>query len=95
MYATIRRYENVPDPAEAGRRVHEEFIPLISEVEGFIAYYWVDAGNGVMVSTSVYEDQAGADASNERAARWIRENPGVVPPSPQITAGEVAASKAA
>ena len=95
MYATIRRYEGVPDAAEAGRRVREEFVPLISEVEGFIAYYWVDAGNGVMVSTSVYEDQAGAEASNERAASWIRENPGVVPPSPQITAGVVVASKSA
>ena len=95
MYATIRRYEGVPDPAEAGRRVGDEFIPLISAIDGFVAYYWVDAGNGVMVSMSVYEDQDAAEASNERAASWIRDNPGVVPPSPQITAGEVAASKAA
>ena len=79
MYATIRRYEGVRDAAEAGRRIREDFVPLISEIDGFIAYYWIEGGNGVMVSTSVYEDRAGAEASNERAADWIRENPGVVP----------------
>ena len=95
MYATIRRYEGVRDPAEAGRRIREDFVPLISEIDGFIAYYWIDGGNGVMVSTSVYEDRAGAEASNERAAGWIRENPGVVPDSSLVTAGEVVASRSA
>ena len=84
------------DPAEAGRRVSDGFVPLISGVDGFIAYYWVDAGNGVMVSTSVFETQAGAEASNERAAGFVRENlAALLPNPPQITAGEVVASKAA
>lgn len=95
MYATIRRYEGVRDPAEAGRRIREDFVPLISEIDGFIAYYWIDGGNGVMVSTSVYEDRAGAEASNERATGWIRENPGVVPHSSLVTAGEVVATRSA
>jgi len=95
MYATVRTYEGVPNPAEAGRRVSETFVPLVSEIEGFVAYYWVDAGNGVMVSTSVFEDQAGADASNERAADWVRENPGMLPNPPRLTAGVVLASKSA
>jgi hypothetical protein len=62
MYATVRRYEGITDPTEVGRRVREGFVPLLREIEGFVAYYWVDAGNGLMVSTSVFEDQAGADA---------------------------------
>jgi hypothetical protein len=96
MYATVRRYEGVTDPAEAGRRVSEGFVPLISEIGGFVAYYWVDAGNGVMVSTSVFEDRAGAEASNERAAGWVRDNlAALLPNAPQITAGEVVANKAA
>jgi hypothetical protein len=68
MYATVRRYEGVTDPGEAGRRVQEGFLPLISEVPGFVAYYWVDAGGGVMLSTSVFENQGGAEESNSRAA---------------------------
>lgn len=95
MYATIRRYEGVRDAAEAGRRIREDFVPLISQIDGFIAYYFIDGGNGAMVSTSVYENRAGAEASNERAASWIRENPGVVPDSSLITAGEVVATTSA
>lgn len=46
MYAVVRRYDGVTDPAEAGRRVSEGFVPLLSRVPGFVAYYWVDAGRG-------------------------------------------------
>ena len=93
MYATVRRYDGVTDPAEAGRRVAEGFVPLLKEIPGFIAYYWVDAGGGVMASTSVFEDRSGAEASTARAAEWVRENiESLLPNPPQVTAGEVVAS---
>jgi hypothetical protein len=93
MYATIRRYEGVTDPAEAGRRVSEGFVPLLKELQGFVAYYWVDAGGGVMTSLSVFEDQSGAEASIERAADWVRENTAeLFPNPPEVTTGEVVAS---
>jgi hypothetical protein len=44
MHATVRRYEGVTDPSEAGRRVNEGFVPLISQIPGFVALYLVDAG---------------------------------------------------
>ena len=95
MYATVRRYEGVTDPSEAGRRVHEGFVPLLSQIQGFVAYYWVDAGGGVMISTSVFQDQARAEESNRRAADWVRQNLApLLPNAPQITAGEVVAYKA-
>jgi hypothetical protein len=95
MYATVRRYEGVTDPSEAGRRVNEGFVPLISQVPGFVAYYWVNAGGGVMISTSVFQDQSGAEESNKRAADYVRENlASLLPKPPQITAGEVVAHKA-
>jgi hypothetical protein len=95
MYATVRRYEGVTDPSEAGRRVNEGFVPLISTVAGFVAYYWVDAGGGVMISTSVFQDQSGAEESNRKAADYVRQNlASLLPKPPQITAGEVVAYKA-
>lgn len=95
MYATVRRYEGVTDPSEVARRVNEGFVPLISQVPGFLAYYWVDAGGSVMVSTSIFENQAGAEESNRRAAEWNRQNTATLLPNPpQITAGEVVAHKA-
>jgi hypothetical protein len=94
MYATVRRYEGVTDPREAGRRVNEGFVPLVSQIPGFVGYFWVDAGGGVMVSMSVFQDQAGAKESNKRAADWVRQNLApLLPNPPQITAGEVVAQK--
>ncbi|MET9639092.1 hypothetical protein ABZY83_22280 [Streptomyces virginiae] len=93
MYAVIRRYEGVTDPAEAGRLVDEGFLPILRRVPGFVAYYWVDAGDGVMVSTSVFEDRAGADESVVKAADFVRENlASLLPRPPQVTAGEVVAA---
>ncbi|GAA3255535.1 hypothetical protein Slala03_50150 [Streptomyces lavendulae subsp. lavendulae] len=93
MYAVVRRYEQVSDPAEAGRRVDEGFVPLLRQVPGFVAYYWVDAGGGVMVSMSVFEDQAGAEASIKRAADFVRDNlASLLPEPPQVTAGQVVAA---
>ncbi|MGW6576259.1 MULTISPECIES: hypothetical protein [unclassified Streptomyces] len=93
MYAAVRRYEGVTDPAEAGRIVDEGFVALMRQVPGFVAYYWVDAGGGVMVSTSVFRDRAGADESIERAAHFVRDNLArYLPNPPQVTAGEVVAS---
>ena len=95
MYATIRRYDGVTNPSEAIRRVNEGFIPIISEIPGFAAYYWVDAGGGVMISVSVFQDRASAEESNSRASDYVRENlVSVLPNRPQITAGEVVAHTA-
>ncbi|MFE7952223.1 hypothetical protein [Streptomyces sp. NPDC057426] len=93
MYAAVRRYEGVTDPAEAGRVVSEGFVPLMRQVSGFVAYYWVDAGDGVMVSTSVFQDQSGAEESIARVADFVAANlASLLPNPPQITAGEVVAS---
>ena len=95
MYATVRRYEGVSDPSEAARHINEGFLPIIREVQGFVAYSFVDAGDGVMISTSVFEDQTGAEESTNRAAEYVRQNmTSILPNPPQITAGEVVAFEA-
>ncbi|MFF5277332.1 hypothetical protein [Streptomyces sp. NPDC000133] len=92
MYAVVRRYEGVTDPAEAGRQVSEGFLPLLRQVQGFVAYYWVDTGGGVMVSMSVFQDPAGAEESTDRAGEFVRERlASLLPNPPQVTAGEVVA----
>ena len=94
MYATVRRYEGVTDPSEAARRVNAGYVPLVSQIPGYVAYYWVNAGGGVMISTSVFQDQSHEEESNQRAADWVRQKlAALLPNPPQITAGEVVASK--
>ena len=93
MYAAVRRYEGITDDAEAGRLVGESFIPLLEHVPGFIAYYWIDAGDGVMASLSVFEDKAGADEWVEGGARLgAGERRRADPNPPQVTEGLVVAS---
>ncbi|MFJ9345921.1 hypothetical protein [Streptomyces sp. NPDC101237] len=93
MYVAVRRYEGVTDPAEAARRVSEGFVPLMRQVSGFVAYYWIDAGNGVMVSTSVFRDRAGAEESISMASDFVRDHlASLLPHPPEVMAGEVVAS---
>ena len=96
MWAAVRRYEGITDPAEAGRLVGESFIPQLEHIPGFVAYYWIDAGGGTMASLSVFDDQSGADQSVELAHAWVRENAAeLIPNPPQVTEGHVVASDTA
>jgi hypothetical protein len=96
MYASVRRYEGV-DPGsveEIVRRAEEGFVPIISKAPGFIAYYFLNVGEGVMAAIAIFEDRAGAEESNRMAAGYIKENlASLFPNPPEITAGEVAVHK--
>ncbi len=71
-------------------RVEQGFIPVVSGVPGFVAYYVVSAGDGEVVSINVFEDHVGAEESTRRAADWVMENLAtLLPDTPEVTAGEV------
>ena len=71
MYAAIRQGKAKPGMAEElTRRIKEGAIPIISDVEGFRAYYVVYAGD----DTGIFNDYAGAEESNRRALAWIDQN---------------------
>ena len=94
MYVAVRRYEGVTDSQKVAQLVEEGFVPLISEIPGFVAYYWVDAGDGVMVSTSVYEHKDAEEQTNFVAGKFVQEYLApLMPKPPQITTGEVVAYK--
>ena len=90
MYVAVRRYEGVSDPQKVAQLGQEDFVPIISEMPGFIAYYWVDAGDGVIVTTSIFEHKDAEEQSTFRAGEFIQAHllP-LLPNPPQITAGEV------
>ncbi len=91
MYASIRRYKT--NPASVGEvigRASEGFVPIIRKAPGLIAYYIMHAGDGVVASISVFEDDAGAKESDKAAAGWVKKNLApLLPNPPEITAGEV------
>jgi hypothetical protein len=95
MYVAVRRFEGVTDPRKVGQLVDEGFVPIISEIPGFVAFYCVDAGDGVVVSTSIFEHKDGEEESTFRAGEFHAQHlAALLPNPPQITAGEVVAYKA-
>ena len=95
MYVAVRRYEGATDPQRVAQLVDEIFVPIISELPGFVAYYAVDAGDGVVLSTSVFEHKDAEEQSTFLAGEFVAEDVGPLSPNPpQVTAGEVVAYKA-
>jgi hypothetical protein len=93
MYIAVRRYEGVTDTRKVAQLAREGFLPIISEMPGFVAYYLVDAGDGVTVSTSVFEHKEAEEQSTFRAGEFVAEHLApLMPNAPQVTAGEVVAA---
>jgi hypothetical protein len=93
MHVAIRRYQLDPGSVdELLRRVNEGFIPILKDTPGFLAYYALDSGGGMVTSVSVFEDQAGAEESNRKATDWVGHNlASLVQNPPEIITGEVGA----
>lgn len=96
-FVSFRRYE--VDPANVSKivqLVQDGFVPILKSSPGFIAYRALDAGDGVIASISVFEDQAGVEQSDSKAASWVKENlAGLITTPPNITAGNVVVSETA
>ena len=83
MYMAVRKYQTASSTAEeALRRVEEGLVPIISQAPGFVAYYAVNAGNDIVFSVSVFQDQAAADESNHMAANWVKQHLAPLLPPP-------------
>jgi hypothetical protein len=55
-----------------------------------MGYYVIDGGGGNLASVSIFEDRAGIEESDRRAAQWAGENLADLKLSgPEITEGEV------
>ena len=75
MYAAIRQGKARTGMAEElTRRIKEGAIPIISDVEGFMAYYVVYAPDDTVTAISIFNNYAGAEESNRRGVAWIEHN---------------------
>jgi heme-degrading monooxygenase HmoA len=95
MYASIRKYYIRPGTAEEFlRRVHQGFVPLISQVSGFHAYYVLQVRDDEVISVSLFDSQAGAEESVRRAADWVTKNiSSFIQGLPEVTVGHVRISQ--
>jgi ketosteroid isomerase-like protein len=94
MFATIRRYQGkqAGQTAETIRRVQSGLLPILTRQPGFRSYQAVEGANEVAVSVSLYDSRAAADAANQAAASWVKDNLAELVGPADITVGEVALS---
>jgi hypothetical protein len=93
MYASVRKYRG-RDIEQIARRIEDDFLARVRDVPGFSSYYVVDGGGGTLVTITLADDEAGAQASADAAASWIRENDDVaalIDGAPDVTNGEILA----
>jgi hypothetical protein len=75
MFASVRCYfVHRATPHELAERVGEDFADRLSERPGFVAYDFLDCGDGEAMSVSVFREAAQAHDSRELARRWTEEH---------------------
>jgi hypothetical protein len=75
MYAAIRQGKAKPGMVEElARRIKEGAIPIISDVEGFMAYYVVYAPDDTVTAISIFNQYAQAAEANKRVVAWIEQD---------------------
>jgi len=73
MYATIRAYQGNRELANALVERQDDVRRLISEIDGFKAYYLLSIDEGT-ATVSVFDSKEGVEASTAAAAAWLADN---------------------
>ncbi len=89
VYMSVRRYRVHGSAAEASRRIEQGFIPLISRGPHFHAYYVLDAGDGMLLTVSLFSERAEAEESNRLAAEWVADHLAALVSLQETTTGDV------
>ena len=78
MYAAIRQAKAKSGSAEElARRIKDGAVPIISDVDGFRAYYVVYAGDDTVTAISIFDKFEQAEEANRRAIAWIEKDLGL------------------
>jgi hypothetical protein len=72
------------------QRIIGDFLPLISQAPGYLAYYALQVGNNEVITISIFYTLQGAQESNLLAFEWVQKNiAGFVEGVPEVTVGRV------
>jgi hypothetical protein len=77
MFASIRRYRIEKGSVnELMTLIDTSFTEHVQKIEGFVEYQALECGNGELITITTYHDRAGAEASTETAADWVKNTLG-------------------
>jgi hypothetical protein len=90
LHATICRYDGVTGSIDEVMRSGRQLASALSTAPGFVSYAVLDAGDGVLVSVTVFDDPTDLAAAEKLILRWIAEHlAALLPRPPEVIAGEV------
>ena len=75
MYGRMATYSFSGDAHDLAARAEQGILPIFQAQHGFQAYS-VAAGDGRILSLSVWDTRADAEAGSEAAAAWVAANMG-------------------
>ena len=85
----IRTYATSPAYIEQVRPKLAHLEETMRALPGFVAYYFVETGDGITTIT-ITDDEAGTAESMGRAATWMKEHtPEDLPGAPDVTRGHL------
>jgi heme-degrading monooxygenase HmoA len=73
MQARMATYGFSGDPKDLSRRAEEGILPILKSQPGFKSYS-IAIGDGEVLSLSVWDTRADAEAGSEVVASWVAEN---------------------
>jgi hypothetical protein len=74
MHASVRKYKADPSRVEeVSGRVADTFVQRVSAVSGFVGYYLVDVGNGIVITVTLGDDSGAVEQSTDLAAEFVRD----------------------
>jgi hypothetical protein len=75
MYASVRVTQAKPGSVDKiGQRVTDDFMPIVSEIPGFLGYYAINIGGDKLVTVSIFDDETGARESIQTSYEWVSKN---------------------
>lgn len=73
MHGRMATYSYSGDAHELARKAEQGILPIFQAQQGFKAYSVAEA-DGQVLSLSVWDTRADAEAGNQAAAAWVAEN---------------------
>jgi len=92
LFASARIYDGfeTDDLDEFVSIVEDGFLPIMRGTDGFFGYYLMNDGAGLVAAISIFDTEASALNSNERARDFVAENlAAYLPNAPQIASGRL------
>jgi hypothetical protein len=92
MHVVIRRWKVDPSRMdEAVQKIEEEFVPDVSSVEGFVAYYTVKGEGDDALTITICQDREGVEETTRRARAFAERSLGDIVQANSIQAfgGEI------